>query len=71
VIRHVEVLREPCYPSITDVPFGFVRYMNKVLQETYDLSYNHVDVFETSRSVIVKPPTMNPKRSERGMSTEK
>jgi hypothetical protein len=28
----VEGLREPCYPGITDVPFGLVRYVNKVPQ---------------------------------------
>ena len=67
----MEALREPCYPSITDVPFGIVRYMNQSsTRETYDLSYNHVTIFETSGGAIIERLTKNDKRSEREMSTE-
>jgi hypothetical protein len=67
----VEALREPCYPSIPDVSYGLVRYMNKVLQGGHTIYPTTMASFETSRRAIVKPLTKNDKRSEEEMSAEK
>ena len=69
----MEALREPCYPGITDVPFGLFRYMNKVPHGDVRsiLQPFGCQLFGTSRSATVKQLTKNDKRSEREMSTEK
>ena len=66
----MEALCESGYPGISNVPFGLVKYVKKLLQKTYDLSCNHAAVFETSRGAIVQALTMNDKRSNGEMSAK-
>jgi hypothetical protein len=69
VVRHVEVLRESGNPSITDIPFVLWEKRINCCRETYDLSWNHLAVVETSRGAIAGALTKNDKRSEEEMST--
>jgi hypothetical protein len=71
VVRHVEALRESGNSSITDIPFVLSDKRINYCRETYDLSWNHFAVVETSKGTIAGALTKNDKRSGGEMSTEK
>ena len=67
----MEALRESGNPSIADIPFVLSDKRINYCGGTYDLSWNHLGVVETSTGAIAGALTKKDKRSKGQMSTEK